>query len=123
MTGLVAKHTREHAVVNETCDEGQLQAVEDILGMVEQLIIDRCIMEEVKKHHRNLADAFYDYKKAYDKEHHDWMIRAYEWIRVEWNVIRLIQELMSKWKTRLEIWNGSDEMKSRWIRILRECLQ
>ena len=30
---------------------------------------------------------------------------------------------MSKWKTRLEIWNGSEKMTSRWIRILCGFLQ
>ena len=123
MTGLVAKHMREHAVVNEIWDEGQLGAVEGALETVNQVIFDRCIMEEVKKHHRNLAVAFYDYKKAYDKVHHDWMIRAYEWIGTPRNVIKLIQELMSKWKTRLEICNGSENMTIRWIRILCGFLQ
>ena len=109
--------------MNEIWDKGQLGAVEGMLGTVDQLIIDRCIMEEVKQHHRNLAVAFYDYKKAYDKVHHDWMIRVYEWIGIPRNVIRLTEELMSKWKTRLEIWNGSEKVTSRWIRILCGFLQ
>ena len=36
-------------------DEGQLGALEDVLGTVDQLIIDWCIMEEVKQYHRNLV--------------------------------------------------------------------
>ena len=47
------------------------------------------------------------------------MIRVYEWIGIPRNVIRLIQELMSKRKTRLEIWNSSEKMTIRWIQILR----
>ena len=78
LTGLIAKYMRDHALVNKIWDEGQLGAVEGVLGTVDQLIIDRCIMEEVKQYHRNLAVAFYDYKKAYDKVHHDWMLRVYE---------------------------------------------
>ena len=62
---------REYTAGNKIWDEGQLGAVEDILGTVNQLIIDRCIMEEVKQHHRNLAVVFYDYKKAYNKVPHD----------------------------------------------------
>ena len=123
LTGLVAKYMREHALVNEIWDEGQLGAVEGVLGTVDQLIIDRCIMEEVKQHRRNLAVAFYDYKKAYDKVHHDWMIRVYDWIGIPRNVIRLIVDLMSKWKMRLEILNGSEKMTSWWIRILCGFLQ
>ena len=119
----MAKHMGEHAVVNESWGEGQLEAVDGLLGTVDQLIIDRCIMEELKQHHRNLVVAFYDYKKAYDKVHHDWMIRVYEWIVIPRNVIRLILELMSKWKTRLKIWNGSEKMTSKWKRILSGFLQ
>ena len=78
MTGVVEKYMREHTMENESWDEGQLGAVERVLGTVDQLIIDRCIMEEVKKYHRNLAVAFYNYKKAYDKVHHDWMLRVYK---------------------------------------------
>ena len=80
-------------------------------------------MKEVKQHHRNLAVAFYDYKKAYDKVHHDRMVRVYEWIRIPRNIIKLIVELMSKWKTRLQIWNGSEKVTSRWIQILCGFLQ
>ena len=53
-------------------------AAEGKLGTVNQLIIDRCIIEGVKQHHRNLAVVFYDYKRAYNKVHHDWMIRVNE---------------------------------------------
>ena len=60
LMGLVAKYMREHSAVDEIWDEGQMRTVEGILGTVEQLIIDRYIMEEVKQHHRNLAVAFYN---------------------------------------------------------------
>ena len=96
LTGQVAKYMREHTAVNEIWDEGQLGAVEGVLGTFDQLIINRCIMEEVKQHHWNVAVAFYDYKKLYDKIYHDWMIRVYEWIGIPRSVIKLIKELMRK---------------------------
>ena len=77
MTGVVAKYMREHTMENEIWDEGQLGTMEGVLGTFDQLIIDRCIMEEVKQYHRNLAVAFYDYKKVCDKVHQDWMLRVY----------------------------------------------
>ena len=45
---------------NNIWDEGQLGAVVGVLGIADQLIIDKSIMEEVKTCHRNLAVAFYD---------------------------------------------------------------
>ena len=103
MTGVVAKYMREHTMENEIWDEGQLGAIEGVLSTFDQLIIDRCIMEEVKQYHRNLAVVFYDYKKPYDEVHHDWMLRVYRWIWIPDEVVKLISNLMELWKTRLEI--------------------
>ena len=75
-------------------------------------------MEEVKQYHRTLAGAFYDYKKAYYKVHHDWMLRVYKWIGIPKDVIGFIYQLMSKWNTRPEIWNEGEKFTSRWIEIL-----
>ena len=88
---------------NNIWDEGQLGAVLEVLGTVDQLIIDKSIMEELKTYHRNLAIAFYDYRKAYDKVHHDWMHGVYKWIGIPHNVITLLSSIMRKWKIRLEI--------------------
>ena len=46
-TGKVTCLMREHTMENEIWHEGQLGAVEGALGTVDQLIIHRCIMEEV----------------------------------------------------------------------------
>ena len=40
------------------------------------------------------------------------MIRVYEWIGIPRRVIKLIKELMRKWKTRLEIWKDDEKMTS-----------
>ena len=92
---------REHAIENDIWDEGQLGAVEGVLGTVDQLIIGRCIMEEVKAY-RNLAVAYYNYK-TYDKVHRDWVLRVYNWIGIPGHVIWLLSDLMRKWKTILEM--------------------
>ena len=63
----------------EIWGKGKLAVVEGILETVDQLIIGRCIMEEVKQFQKNLAIAFYDCIKAYDKLHHNWMLCVYEW--------------------------------------------
>ena len=76
-------------------------------------------MEEVKQYHRNLAVTLYDYKKAYDKIHHDWMLREYKRIGIPDEVIKLISNLMELWKTRLEIWDKAEKTTSRWIN--RSC--
>ena len=123
LTRLFGKYMRQHAIDNEIWDEGQLGAVAGVFGTVDQLIIDRSIMEEVMTYNRNRAVAFYDNKKAYDKVHHDWMLRVYTWIGIPGNVTALFSELMRNWKTRLETWKDGEKRVSRWIEIMCGFLQ
>ena len=122
-TGIIGKYMREHACNNGIWYEGQLGGVEDVLGTVDQLIIDNCIMEEVRKHRRNLAVAYYDYRKAYDSVHHDWMLRVFDWIGIPNDIRLVLQELMKRWKTRLEVWDDNKKWVSRWINISCGFLQ
>ena len=123
LTALVGKYMREDVMENEIWGERQLGAVVGVLGIVDQLIIDRSIMEEVKRHQQNLAVAFYDYKKAYGKVHHDWMPRVYKWVGIPDNVIILLSSLMRRWKTRLDIWENRRKRISIWIGIMCAFLQ
>ena len=52
LTGLIGKYVRNHVIENNIWDEGQLGGVEGVLGTVDQLLINVCIMEEVKEHHK-----------------------------------------------------------------------
>ena len=76
-----------------------------------------------KEHHRNLAVAYYDYEKAYNMVHHDWMLRAYEWMGINRKVWNVIEEEMKKWKTRLEVRNKNKLLRSRWMDIKKGFLQ
>ena len=80
-------------------------------------------MDEVRQHHGNLAVAYYDYKKAYDKVHHVRMLAVYEWIGIPKEVIMVIKELMNKWKTIMEVWYERGKQMSRWIDISCGFLQ
>ena len=76
-------------------------------------------MEEVSSYHQFLVVAFYDYKTAYDKVHHNWMLITYKWIGIKVNVITLLISLMKKCIANLEIWKYKEKSFSRWIEIMR----
>ena len=84
-----------------------------VLGTVDQLNIDKTIMEEVKTYHRNLAGEFYDYK----------MLRVCKWTGIPDNVMTRLISIMRKWKTRFEIWKDGEKIISRWIDIICGFLQ
>ena len=60
LTGLVSKFMCNLVLESKIWDESQLGAPEEVLDTVDQIIIDRSIMKEVKNQHRNLGVAFYD---------------------------------------------------------------
>ena len=90
---------------------------------VDQLIIDDAIMGEGRENQRNIAVAYYDYRKAYDMVHHDWMLRVYEWMGIAEKVRKAIGKLTKRWRTHLEVKVENTTMRSRWINIKKEFLQ
>ena len=48
LTSLVGKYMREHTMENDSWDKGKLGVVVRVMGTVDQLIVSRSIMEEVK---------------------------------------------------------------------------
>jgi hypothetical protein len=122
-TGILARYLKKHADQNNIWDESQMGTCDKVLGTVDQLLIDNCIMDEVRSYHRDLAVAYYDYQKAYDKVHHDWVLRVFKWIGIPEAIIKIIEHMMSKWKVKLEVRNGSEKDVSRWIHIRRGFLQ
>ena len=122
-TGLIAGYLKNHVMINEVWDKEQLGARENVLGTIDQLLIDQCIMEEVKTYGRNLAVAYYDYKKAYDFVQHDWFLRILRWISIPQEIIRLITEIMKKWRTKLMVFKNEKLIESRWIQFKRGLLQ
>ena len=80
-------------------------------------------MGEVRENQRDIAVAYYDYRKAYDMVHHVWMLRVYEWMGIAEKVRKVIGELTKRWKTHLEVKVGYTIMKSRWINIKKRFLQ
>ena len=122
-TGLIGGHMKQHVVRNNLWDENQLGTKENVLGTVDLLLVDQCIMEEIKCHHRNAAVAYYDYKKAYDYVHHDWINRVIGWMELDIKVRKVISKMMSGWKTRLVITSEREQRKSRWIQFNQGFLQ
>ena len=114
---------KEHAERNSIWDRSQLGTCSGVLGTVDQLIVDNTIMDEVRGKRRNLAVAFYDYRKAYDMVRHDWMLRVYRWMGVPEKVVNVLSELMEGWKTRLEVTDKGKVKTSRWIKIRKGFLQ
>jgi hypothetical protein len=90
---------------------------------VDNLLVDRAVLEECKEYERNLAISFFDYEKAYDSIPHEWQIRCFEICQIDKHVINILQQLQSIWRTRLEVQRNGGTDKSTWIKFKRGFFQ
>ena len=97
---------------NNIWDKGKLGVMEGVLGTVDQPIIDWCIIEEVITHQQNLAVAYQNYSKVYDKVNHDWLLCLYKRMGTAQAVVSLLKELKSRRKTKLEILKRDKSVKA-----------
>ena len=59
-------------------------------------MIDKQILKHCKKHQRNLATGWIDYKKASDIVPHRWMIEAMKMVGIADNVEKLFENRREK---------------------------
>ena len=59
--------------------------------------------------------AYYDYQKAFDKVHHNWMVKVCTWMEYPENFVKIIGTMMEKWRTRLEVCRDKKTEISIWI--------
>ena len=59
------------------------------------------ILDEVRKHQRNLFMMWFDYKKAFDSVPHDWILKSLRLCQVPEKIINTIENLMKVWSTKL----------------------
>ena len=75
----------------------------------DQLLIDKQILKYCKKHQRNLAMKWINYKKAYDMMPHGSIIEAMEMVRIPDNIVNLFENKKETWRTELIAYNQSLE--------------
>ena len=64
------------------------------LGSIDNLFIDKAILEDCINNHKNLSCAWYDVRKAYDSVSHQWILKCPEIHRVPKNLCDFIQRLI-----------------------------
>jgi len=68
-------------------------------GAKDQLLIDKMIMSEVKRRHKNLQMVWIDYRKAYDSVPHMWIMKCLHIMKVHPGLCTFVESSMKCWKT------------------------
>ena len=94
LTGIISDKTYDHL-------EGQKGSRRKCQGAKDQLLIDRCILQNCRKTKTNLSMAWVEYKKDCNMVPHSWIITTMGMVGLADNIIGLIKQSMNAWKTNL----------------------
>ena len=107
MTGIVADEIYIHLDENDVLPEEQKGCRRKAQGTNDLLYIDNMTFREVKRRRKNLAIAWIDYKKAYDRIPHSWILECLKNLKIHESVQRFLSQSMKTWKVKLECGSAS----------------
>ena len=79
---------------------------------IDQLIINKMVMDNVKLKQRNISTAWIDFKKTFDSVPHDWIIETLKIHRFVLNTTKSLRKTMNKWKTLLHLNHRDGQIKT-----------
>ena len=92
-------------------------------GCLEELLINKRILEEVTENCCSLITVWLDYQKAFDSVQRKWLIKALELAKVPEKIITANKTLMKKLSTNVNIQSGATSIESQPIQYLRRIFQ
>ena len=75
------------------------------MGTIDNLLIDKMILEDAQFQKKNLSCTWVDLKKAFDSVSHQWIAKTLEMHGIDANLVHLIKSSMKTWNINLEVYN------------------
>ena len=113
----------DHVYKNNTITQEQTAGKRGVCGTLEQLLINKNIMNEVRRMRRNLTTIWLDYRKAFDSIPHSWLIKSLKLAKVPDNIINAIENLTQSWYTILHLNGKNENVASSLIKISKGIYQ
>ena len=107
-SSIVTSRMSHHINANKIILTEQKGNVSNTYGTIDQLIINKMVMDNVTVKQQNISTAWIDYKKAFDPVPHDWIIETLKIHKFDPITTKFLRKTMKKWKTSLHLnhWDG-----------------
>ena len=100
-----------HINANKITPNEQKENASNTYGTIEQLIINKMVMDNVKLKQRKISTAWIDYKKVFDSVPHDWIMETLKIHKFDPISTKFLRKTMNKWKTSLHLAHRDDQIK------------
>ena len=122
-TGTIAYFLNEHCQQNNIIFPEQAANRPGSWGCIDQLLINKNVMDEITKYHRSAFCTWLDYRKAYDSVSHEWIIKSLELAKVPIEIIRSIYHLTQIWGVKIMLRGENESIETEKIKYLKGMLQ
>jgi len=123
LSSITTSRMKHHIDSNSLIPPEQKGCTSNTYGTIDQLSINKTIMEEAVKGMRNISTAWIDYRKAYDSIPHDWLIETLRIHKFDETLVKFFETTINNWKTSLQLSTANEEMATELFRILAGIFQ
>ena len=123
LTGIIADEIYEHLDRGDYLEKEQKGCIRSRFGTKDQLLMNKTILEDARRRHRNLSMAWIDYKKAFDSVPHSWIKRCLDLYKIDDNLRTFLSSQMTQWTTDITLYHNKGEIKIPEVKIKRGIFQ
>ena len=102
-TCMLNQFIEDHCEYNSIITVEQAGGKKGSWGCTDQLLINKMVLDEVRKFRRNVFTMWFDYRKAFDSIPHSWLYEALKLAKIPDKIISAIKSLSKKWATEIII--------------------
>ena len=102
-TSCINTFVQQHCEMNNIVTTEQAGGKRGVWGCLEQLLINKTVLNEVKQNRRNLVTVWLDYQKAFDSVPHEWLIESLKLAKLPPLIVTAIDTLTKSWATNIHI--------------------
>ena len=113
----------DHCGQNNIITSEQVAGKKGVWGCVEQLLLNKTVLSDVKKKRRNIFTVWLDYKKAFHSVPHEWLLYALQLAKVPAQLIETIKHLTNQWGAVLHLIGKNETIISDAIKFLKGIFQ
>ena len=99
LSSIITSRTSHHIDATKIIPNEQKRNSSNTYGTIDQLIINKMVMDNLKLKKRKISTAWIDYKKAFDSVPHDWITKTLKIHKFDPITTKFIRKTTNNWKT------------------------
>ena len=103
ITSIVNSELQHHESVHKYMLQDQRGGMPGSMGYIDNLLIDKAILEDATKNNKNLSCTWINVKKAFDSVSHVWFIEVLKMHTMNEKIVAFVESVMRSWTITLHV--------------------